>query len=220
MQNGTKFAIQYGSSGPVAGEYSADTMSVGGIDIPGYTFAEADDVSGLGPAYGVGKFDGILGMGWDDISVDGVQTPLRALVESGKLDEPAYAFFLGSGGAAGELTLGGANPARYTGDFHYVPVVEMVPGVTGYWEIVLDDVQVHHHWLLGDRFGRCPSGWIFHQLLQEGRRRLAHPSWLCPVMRSAPLQPNGSFKLAGMLNMKLKKKTASPAKKGGHQPLH
>ena len=65
MQNGTKFAIQYGS-GPVAGEYSADTMSVGGIDIPGYTFAEADDVSGLGPAYGVGKFDGILGMGWDD----------------------------------------------------------------------------------------------------------------------------------------------------------
>ena len=48
VQNGTKFAIQYGSSGPVAGEYSADTMSVGGIDIPGYTFAEADDVSGLG----------------------------------------------------------------------------------------------------------------------------------------------------------------------------
>ena len=41
VQNGTKFAIQYGSSGPVAGEYSADTMSVGGIDIPRYTFAEA-----------------------------------------------------------------------------------------------------------------------------------------------------------------------------------
>jgi len=142
VQNGTKFAIEYGS-GPVAGEYSADTMSIGGVEIPGYTFAEADDVSGLGPAYSVGHFDGILGMGWDDISVDGVQTPLRALVESGKLDEPVYAFFLGSNGGAGELTLGGVNPARYTGDFHYVPVVEMVPGVTGYWEIVLDDVQVN-----------------------------------------------------------------------------
>jgi len=157
VQNGTTFAIQYGS-GPVAGEYSADTMSVGGIDIPGYTFAEADDVSGLGPAYAAGKFDGILGMGWDDISVDGVQTPLRALVESGKLDEPAYAFFLGSGGAAGELTLGGANPARYTGDFHYVPVVEMVPGITGYWEIVLDDVQVNGASISTSKRGVVDSG--------------------------------------------------------------
>jgi len=157
VQNGTKFAIAYGS-GPVAGEYSADTMSIGGVDIPGYTFAEANDVSGLGPAYAVGHFDGILGMGWDDISVDGVQTPLRALVESGKLDEPVYAFFLGSGGAAGELTLGGVNPARYTGDFHYVPVVEMVPGVTGYWEIVLDDVLVNGASISSSKRGVVDSG--------------------------------------------------------------
>jgi len=157
VQNGTKFDIEYGS-GPVAGEYSADTMSIGGVDIPGYTFAEANDVSGLGPAYAVGHFDGILGMGWDDISVDGVQTPLRALVESGKLDEPVYAFFLGSGGAAGELTLGGVNPARYTGDFHYVPVVEMVPGITGYWEIVLDDVQVNGASVSSSKRGVVDSG--------------------------------------------------------------
>ena len=91
MQNGTTFAIEYGSS-PVAGEYSSDIMSIGGDDIEGYTFAEVDDVSGLGSAYGVGKFDGICGMGWDDISVDGVQAPLRALVESGKLDDQVYAF--------------------------------------------------------------------------------------------------------------------------------
>jgi len=157
VQNGTKFAIAYGS-GPVAGEYSADTMSIGGVEIPGYTFAEANDVSGLGPAYAVGHFDGILGMGWDDISVDGVQTPLRALVESGKLDEPVYAFYLGSGGAAGELTLGGVNPARYTGDFHYVPVVEMVPGVTGYWEIVLDDVLVNGASISSSKRGVVDSG--------------------------------------------------------------
>jgi len=157
VTNGTKFAIQYGS-GPVAGEYSADTMSIGGIDIEGYTFAEANDVSGLGPAYAVGKFDGICGMGWDDISVDGVQTPLRALVESGKLDEPVYAFYLGSGGAAGELTIGGVNTARYTGDFSYVPVVEMVPGVTGYWEIVLDDVQVGGSSISAAKRGVVDSG--------------------------------------------------------------
>ena len=78
VQNGTNIAIRYGS-GPVAGEYSADTMSIGGVDILGYNFAEADDLSRLSPAYGVGKFDGICGKCYDDISVDGVQTPLRAL---------------------------------------------------------------------------------------------------------------------------------------------
>merc|ERR1712127_1039148 len=132
--------------------------SIGGVDIEGYTFAEADDVSGLGPAYGVGKFDGICGMGWDDISVDGVQTPLRALVESGKLDDQVYAFYLGSGGADGELTIGGVNSARYTGDFHYVPVVEMVPGITGYWEIVLDDVQVGGSSISSAKRGVVDSG--------------------------------------------------------------
>jgi len=157
VTNGTTFAIQYGS-GPVAGEYSSDTMSIAGVDIEGYTFAEANDVSGLGPAYSVGKFDGICGMAWDDISVDGVQTPLRALVESGKLDDPVFAFYLGSGGADGELTIGGVNPNHYTGDFHYVPVVEMVSGVTGYWEIVLDDVTVNGASISAAKRGVVDSG--------------------------------------------------------------
>jgi len=141
-EDGQTFAIQYGS-GPVSGFYSKDIASIGGIDIPDYKFAEVNNTKGLGPAYAVGHFDGICGMGWDDISVDKVETPLRALVNSGKLDEPVFAFYLGSGGAAGELVIGGVNPARYTGDFTYVPVVDMVPGVTGYWEIVLDDVTVN-----------------------------------------------------------------------------
>jgi hypothetical protein len=157
VANGTVFKIQYGS-GPVSGVYSADTISIGGIEIPDYTFAEVDNVKGLGPAYAVGHFDGICGMGLDDISVDHVETPLRALVNSGKLDEPVFAFYLGSGGADGELTIGGVNSARYTGDFHYVPVVDMVPGTTGYWEIVLDDVTVNGKSISSAKRGVVDSG--------------------------------------------------------------
>merc|ERR1712070_1166416 len=157
VANGTVFNIQYGS-GPVSGVYSEETVSIGGIAIPEYTFAEVDNVKGLGPAYSVGHFDGICGMGWDGISVDNVETPLRALVNSGKLDAPVFAFYLGSGGADGELTLGGVNPARYTGDFTYVPVVEMVPGVTGYWEIVLDDVTVNGQSVSSAKRGVVDSG--------------------------------------------------------------
>eukprot|EP01062_Namystynia_karyoxenos_P014403 TRINITY_DN1518_c0_g1_i6.p1 TRINITY_DN1518_c0_g1~~TRINITY_DN1518_c0_g1_i6.p1 ORF type:complete len:563 (+),score=216.43 TRINITY_DN1518_c0_g1_i6:73-1689(+) len=139
--NGTVFKIQYGS-GPVSGFYSADTVQIGGVGVPDYTFAEVNNTKGLGLGYSIGKFDGICGLGWDGISVDGVTTPLRALVNSKKLPENVFAFYLGSGGAAGELVLGGVNPKHYTGDFAYVPVIDSVPGKMGYWALTLDDIQI------------------------------------------------------------------------------
>merc|ERR1711881_434563 len=115
------------------------------MGLDNYLFAEVNDVSGLGPhgiSYAVGKFDGICGMGWDDISVDGVETPLRALVNSKKLEANVFAFYLGSGGAKGELVLGGVDPAHYTGEFSTVPVIETVPGKTGYWALKMDDAKI------------------------------------------------------------------------------
>jgi len=142
VANGTKFNIAYGS-GPVAGFYSKDTITVGDIAVPDYTFAEVNDVKGLGTMWLVGKLDGILGLGWDDISVDHVETPLRALVNSGKLEEPVFAFYLGSGGAVGDLVLGGVDPDHYTGDFAYTPVTDMVPGKKGYWTLAMDGIKMN-----------------------------------------------------------------------------
>jgi len=139
--NGTDFHIQYGS-GPVSGYYSSDTIRIGDIDIPSYTFAEVNNTKGLGPAWAVGHFDGICGMGWDDISVDHVETPLRALVNTKTLAANQFAFYLGSGGKDGELVLGGVDSAHYTGDFATVPVIETVPGKTGYWALTMDDCKI------------------------------------------------------------------------------
>jgi hypothetical protein len=139
--NGTAFSILYGS-GPVSGFYSSDTVTIGGNALTDYTFAEVNNTKGLGLGYAIGKFDGICGLGWDDISVDGVKTPVRALVDSKSLDENVFAFYLGTGGAAGELVLGGVNPDRYTGEFSYVPVADSVPGKKGYWALAMDDVQI------------------------------------------------------------------------------
>ena len=115
----------------MSGYYSKDTIHLGDIDVTDYTFAEVDNTKGLGPAWAAGHFDGICGMGWDDISVDHVTTPLRALVNSKKLAANQFAFYLGSGGAAGELVLGGVDSAHYTGDFATVPVIDTVAGVNG-----------------------------------------------------------------------------------------
>lgn len=133
--NGTKFAIQYGS-GPVSGFYSRDAVTLGGVKVDDYLFAEVNDVKGLGLAYTVGKFDGICGMAWDSISVDHVQTPVQALVASGELPEPAFAFFLGNN-ADGELTIGGVDKAHYTGDFTYVPLSS-----EDYWSVKLDGLTL------------------------------------------------------------------------------
>jgi len=134
--NGTEFKIRYGS-GPVAGIYSQDRMQIGGTEVQDYLFAEVNDVSGLGVGYSIGKFDGICGMGWDSISVDGVQTPVQALVASGKLTEPVFGFYIGDN-KDGELTIGGVNSNYFTGDFTYVPLKDK-----SYWEIALDSVKLN-----------------------------------------------------------------------------
>jgi hypothetical protein len=134
-KNGSTFKIQYGS-GPVSGVYSRDDVHVGDITLKNYLFAEVDDTKGLGLGYRLGKFDGILGLGWHMISVDGVPTPIEAMVASGELDEAVFAFSLGDD-SDGELVLGGVDAKSYTGDFHSIPLSE-----ESYWEVKLDGLKV------------------------------------------------------------------------------
>jgi C1A family cysteine protease len=136
VANGTEFKIQYGS-GPVSGVWSEDTVSIGGLEAKSQLFAEVENAKGLGLAYGIGKFDGILGLGWDRISVDGVKTPFHNLVDEGVLAEPVFAFYLGDN-APGSLVVGGVDSAHYTGDFTYVPLKS-----EDYWRIALDDLKVN-----------------------------------------------------------------------------
>ena len=66
--NGTAFVIKYGS-GLVEGYTSADSILLGSdLKIVHQTFGEVVKVSGLGPAFALGKFDGILGLGFPSIS--------------------------------------------------------------------------------------------------------------------------------------------------------
>lgn len=160
IANGTEFKIEYGS-GPVAGIYSQDHIEIGGNPTDNYLFAEVNDVSGLGPhgiSYAMGKFDGICGLGWDGISVDGVETPLRRLVNDGALDANVFAFYLGSGGAAGELVLGGVDESHYTGEFNYLPVQDVIPGKSGYWKVTMDDVQINGQSVISTKNGIVDSG--------------------------------------------------------------
>jgi C1A family cysteine protease len=158
VKNGTEFKIQYGS-GPVSGIWSADTISVGGLPVKQQAFAEVENAKGLGVGYALGKFDGILGLGWDRISVDGVETPFHNLVDAGGLAAPEFAFYLGNQ-QPGTLVLGGTDKSHYTGDFAYVPLKK-----EDYWRINLDDVK-----LSGKSMSTCKDA-----IVDSGTSLLAGP---------------------------------------------
>lgn len=135
--NGTEFKIMYGS-GPVAGFQSVDVLDMGGLKVQNQMFAEVTDASGLGAAYKLGKFDGILGMAFPVLSVNGVPTAFENLVDQKLVDTAEFAFYLGNSRSdRGELLLGGTDPAHYTGEITWVNLLSAT-----YWEITLSGMSV------------------------------------------------------------------------------
>merc|ERR1711998_630742 len=131
VKNGTKFAIQYGS-GSLSGFVSEDTVNIGGVDVKNQLFAEATSEPGL--AFKIGKFDGIMGMAFASIAVDGMTPAWYSAVGDAQL----FGVYLGgTSGLGGEMTLGGTDAAHYTGEISYFPVSR-----AKYWQISVDTFSV------------------------------------------------------------------------------
>ncbi|KAG7343927.1 aspartyl protease [Nitzschia inconspicua] len=135
QEDGSDFEIMYGS-GSVKGYFSLDDVLLADdIVINGQKFAEVTDAGGLGLAYSLGKFDGILGMGFTSISVGGAPTVFENAIKQNKVDLPIFSFYLGDNGP-GELTFGGYDSSKFEGDLKYVHL-----DAATYWQITLDGVK-------------------------------------------------------------------------------
>lgn len=136
-KNGTSFDIMYGS-GPVTGFMSLDDLDMGGLIVQQQEFAEVVDASGLGQAYLIGKFDGILGMAFPSIAVNDVTPPFQNLLNQGLVKEAVFAFYLSKDPKVpGALTLGGTDSNHYTGEIVYEPL-----NAETYWQIALQGLEV------------------------------------------------------------------------------
>ena len=86
------------------------------------------------------RFDGILGLAYDTISVNRVPPPFYEMINQGLIDEPVFSFRLGSSqDDGGEAIFGGIDSSAYTGSISYVPVRRKA-----YWEVELEKVGFGH----------------------------------------------------------------------------
>lgn len=146
-KNGSEFSIQYGS-GAMEGYVSQDTLTIGDLVIPKQDFAEATSEPGL--AFAFGKFDGILGLAYDTISVNKIVPPFYNALHQGLVDEPSFGFYLGDTNKdendGGLATFGGYSKDNIDGKITWLPVRRKA-----YWEVSFEGIG------LGDEYAELKN---------------------------------------------------------------
>ncbi|KAF3483782.1 uncharacterized protein GIQ15_03106 [Arthroderma uncinatum] len=133
-KNGTSFAIRYGS-GSLEGFVSQDNVQIGDLKIKDQLFAEATSEPGL--AFAFGRFDGILGLGYNTIAVNGITPPFYKMVEQKLVDEPVFSFYLADENGQSVVTFGGVDKSHYTGEMTTIPLRRKA-----YWEVELNSIAL------------------------------------------------------------------------------
>ncbi|XP_020268108.1 phytepsin-like isoform X2 [Asparagus officinalis] len=148
QKNGKSAAIHYGT-GSIVGFFSEDNVELGDLVVKGQEFIEATREPGV--TFLAAKFDGILGLGFKEISVGNAVPVWYNIVEQGLVKDPVFSFWLNRkavDGEGGEIVFGGVDPAHHKGEHTYVPVTQK-----GYWQFDMGDVLVR-----GQSTGFCSGG--------------------------------------------------------------
>ncbi|KAI5673021.1 hypothetical protein M9H77_13385 [Catharanthus roseus] len=172
-KNGKSAAIHYGT-GAISGFFSRDNVKVGDLVVKNQEFIEASREPGV--TFLVAKFDGILGLGYQEISVGNAVPVWYNMVKQGLVKEQVFSFWLNRNAEAdegGEIVFGGVDPNHYKGKHTYVPVTQK-----GYWQFDMGDV------LIGDKpSGYCAGG--CSAIADSGTSLLAGPTTIVTMINHA-----------------------------------
>lgn len=156
QKDGRPIEIRYGK-GSMKGFLSTDDLTMAGVTIHNQTFGEATTLPGL--TFALAKFDGILGMGFDTISVDNISTPFQNMLSQGLVSKPVFSFYLNrdqSQAPGGEIIFGGVDNNYIDGPITYTSVTS-----EGYWQFKMDEVTmsgVDEKGEVKEIFSACSNG--------------------------------------------------------------
>ncbi|NXU14425.1 CATE protein, partial [Pardalotus punctatus] len=134
---GTPFSIHYGT-GSLTGIIGSDQVAVQGLTVSNQQFAES--ISEPGKAFLDAEFDGILGLAYPSLAVDGVTPVFDNMMAQNLVELPIFSVYMSPNPESpqgGELLFGGFDTSRFTGTLNWVPVTQQ-----GYWQIQLDSIQL------------------------------------------------------------------------------
>eukprot|EP00300_Choanocystis_sp_HF-7_P011920 c17673_g2_i1.p2 GENE.c17673_g2_i1~~c17673_g2_i1.p2 ORF type:complete len:263 (-),score=49.45 c17673_g2_i1:2-790(-) len=134
--SGQAMGVTYGS-GTIAGYLVTDVADLGaGLRNAAAQITVVTDCYG----FGLQEFDGLLGLGYPGLSLQGQQSFLAGLVANGLLTTATsmFSFVLSSKPSEmGELIVGGVDPSTFQGSMTYTPV-----SGKPHWGIRIDGVRV------------------------------------------------------------------------------
>lgn len=140
--NHTTFFVKYGS-GRINGILCEDNIQLGTLVIPHQIFGAVTKETGS--AFMWGKYDGILGLAYPSLAIEGSQPVLDTIIQQG-LISPMFSFYFSSGKTDSTFYVGGVPPAYAHHHYNWHHVIRK-----GYWEVGLDDVVID-----GISLGACP----------------------------------------------------------------
>ncbi|WVZ69374.1 hypothetical protein U9M48_018171 [Paspalum notatum var. saurae] len=147
-KNGKYASIHYGT-GAISGYFSQDSVKIGDVVVKNQDFIEATREPGI--TFMVAKFDGILGLGFREISVGNAVPVWYNMVKQNLVGDPVFSFWFNrhaDEGQGGEIVFGGIDPSHHKGNHTYVPVTRK-----GYWQFDMGDVLIG-----GKSTGFCAAG--------------------------------------------------------------
>ncbi|XP_010694065.2 aspartic proteinase isoform X1 [Beta vulgaris subsp. vulgaris] len=153
-------------SGFISGFFSQDNVKVGGLLVKDQVFVEAEIERSLDLI--LMDYDGIVGLGFQDMSVGDVPPLWYNMVQQGLFSRQIFSLWLNQDPEdkelGGEIVFGGTDWRHHQGDHTYVSVAD-----NGYWQIEVKDLHI----------GSCSTGLCLDgcaAILDSGTSLLAGPA--------------------------------------------
>ncbi|XP_057584195.1 pregnancy-associated glycoprotein 2-like [Hippopotamus amphibius kiboko] len=155
------------SSGMIVGSLGYDTIRIGNFENQGQTFVLMKKQTELENI----PFDGILGLGYPSLALEGTTPVFDNLKTQGNISQPVFAFYLSSRKENGSVVMfGGVDHSYHKGRLKWIPVSQ-----TKYWQITMNRITMKE--MVVGCFNGCQA------ILDTGTSMLVGPTRLITTIQ-------------------------------------